>query len=161
MKVLAESGNLEYLSDVVQSYRRLSRREIDQLGDALGGFGQAIRENLAEMLRSARGYQVVGALRALVRLDQEEAALPLIEEVVKGRRGIWREAARLLAGLRRPPVASMLEVSRDQDPGVRGRMVAALSSVSDTWAQDRLRDMAKSDPTPTVRSAARRALADG
>ncbi|MBW1811252.1 MAG: hypothetical protein JRJ87_23885, partial [Deltaproteobacteria bacterium] len=92
-KAIAESGRQDLFSEVIKAYRRMNRQEVDIIGDSLAGFGELARDFLQDNAYNGRGTQVIGALRALVRLDGPAVAPLLLDTVISGKRGIWREAA--------------------------------------------------------------------
>jgi hypothetical protein len=159
-RVLAEGGRQEMFAEVVKAFRRMNRKEVDILGNALAGFGEVARDFLMETLHSESGTQAVGALRALVRLDGPESVPVLLDEIKAGRRGVWRDAAELIAGLDPAdlPWDRLEQVSTKGDAPVRGRLVTLLSILADDRARQKLEIMAQTDPDTRVRKAARRAI---
>jgi hypothetical protein len=155
-RILAQSGRPEMFADVAQAFRRMSRREIDSLGDALAGFGEAARDFIMETIKKGSAAQVLGALRALVKLDGPAAIPVLLEVVVSGRRAIWREAVSLMASLQ-ASADEAIELSASPKAPVRKRLVQVLSVLHDPHAAERLKQMAASDPDPEVKRAAKRA----
>jgi hypothetical protein len=93
----------------------------------------------------------------MVSMDGSDATGLLLDQVVAGRRGIWKEAVALLAGLAgsTPQVAlQAVEASRHEEPAVRARMARALRDMRSDHARRRLQEMRESDPDPKVRRAA-------
>jgi hypothetical protein len=161
--VLAESGRSELLQPVLQAFERMGKSEFEELGDSLAGFGEIVREPLMKFIHAERGSKLLAALRALVRLDGRRTAGLLIDQVVAGHRGVWREAVRLLRSLDVCPVDRLLEASRHPEPRVRSRVALALQArlvcnQPEEGLMERLEQMAGADPSAQVRTAARQAL---
>jgi CpXC motif protein len=157
-KAIAESGRQELFNEVIKAYRRMTRKEVDQLGDSLAGFGDLARDFLRDSAQSGSGTQAIGALRALVRLDGPAVAPFLLEAVISGKRGIWREAAGLMTCLTELPLEPVVEASKHPQAAVRSRVLLLLSDSPDPLAKARLTEMAENDQDSRVRRSARLAL---